>query len=94
MCFALCGTLPLFVVVSILAFIGGCAPTTSVQKQINIGDSASISDSAPKDQQNPLLQDIAELSDQEKLFNGKNLALADEIEASNKFLNNINTKDK
>ena len=78
---------------SILAFIGGCAPTASVQKQINIVESASISDSAPKDHQNPLLQDIGVLSDQEKLFNAKNLSIAGNKETSNKFLVSIDTQN-
>ena len=86
-------TLSLFALVSILALIGGCAPTASVQKQANIVDSASISYSAPNDYQNPSLQDIGALSDKEKLFNAKNLSITGNKETSNKFLFSINSQN-
>jgi len=79
--------------VSILAFIGGCAPTASVQKLPNIVDSETIADSTAVNSQDPLLADIAEMSDQQKLVNANNFSIAGDIEASNRFLHHINTQN-
>jgi len=80
-------TLPLFVVVSILAFIGGCAPTTSTQKTFNTTEFPSVSGTVLDYQLDPLL------SDQQKLTTAETLSAAGQIEASNHLLSTINTQN-
>ena len=86
-------TLPLFVVVSILAFIGGCAPTTSVQKTPNASELALFSDADLRYQSDPLLNDIDQMSDQQKISNAEILSASGQIKTSNKILSTINTQN-
>ena len=73
--------------------MGACAPTASVQKLPNIVDSEIISDSTAVNSEDPLLADIAEMSDRQKLVNANNFSIAGDIEASNRFLHHINTQN-
>ena len=85
-------TLPLFVVVSILAFIVGCAPTTNVQKASNDQEVALFSEADLNFQLDPLLNDLDQMSDQQKFSKASLLSTSGQIEASNKILSTINTK--
>jgi outer membrane PBP1 activator LpoA protein len=86
-------TLPLFVVVSILAFIGGCAPTSTIQKQPNEPEYVLITDSEPYSQQYNLLENTEKMSDQEKFTQAQNLSITGQVEASSKLLNSVNTQN-
>jgi outer membrane PBP1 activator LpoA protein len=86
-------TLPLFVVVSILAFIGGCAPTTNVQKASNDQEVVLFSKADLNFQLDPLLNDLDQMSDQQKFSKAALLSTSGQIEASNKILSTINTKN-
>lgn len=83
----------LFAVVSILAFIGGCASTANIQKTSEMIEPALISDTALKPYQDPLLANIADLSDQQKLFHAEKHTVAGDIKTSNKILNSIETQN-
>jgi outer membrane PBP1 activator LpoA protein len=86
-------TLPLFVVASILAFIGGCAPTSTIQKQPNAPEYVLITDSEPYSQQYTLLENTEKMSDQEKFSQAQNLSITGQVEASSKLLNSVNTQN-
>ena len=85
--------MPLFVVVSILAFIGGCAPTSTIQKQPNAPEYVLITDSEPYSQQYNLLENTEKMSDQEKFTQAQNLSITGQVEASSKLLNSVNTQN-
>ena len=78
--------------VSILAFIGGCAPTSTIQKQSNAPEHHLITDSKPYSQQNTLLEHTEKMSDQEKFTQAQNLSITGQVEASSKLLNTVNTQ--
>ena len=78
--------------VSILAFIGGCAPTSTIQKQSNAPEHHLITDSKPYSQQNTLLEHTEKMSDQEKFTQAQNLSITGQVEASSKLLNSVNTQ--
>jgi outer membrane PBP1 activator LpoA protein len=86
-------TLSLFVVVSILAFIGGCTPTTSIQKPPKEVISALISDSDHSYEVESLLKQSQQMSDQEKFTQAQNLSIMGQIEASSELLDSINTQN-
>ena len=85
--------MPLFVVASILAFIGGCAPTSTIQKQPNAPEYVLITDSEPYSQQYTLLENTEKMSDQEKFSQAQNLSITGQVEASSKLLNSVNTQN-
>ena len=86
-------TLSLFVVVTILAFIGGCAPTSSLQKLNNTPDYAIIDDAGLVYQKDSVLLDIAQWSDKQKLSQAEVFSAAGQLESSNKVLDNINPEN-
>jgi outer membrane PBP1 activator LpoA protein len=85
-------TLPLFVVVSILAFIGGCAPIASVQKSPSAPELNLLPDSDLNYQTDPLLYEISQMSDQQKFNQAIILSTAGQIAESNKILSTLNTQ--
>lgn len=85
--------MPLFVVVSILAFIGGCTPIASVQKSPNIPELNVLSDSELNYQTDPLLYEIHQMSDQQKLSQAVTLSAEGKIAESIKTLSTINTQN-
>jgi outer membrane PBP1 activator LpoA protein len=86
-------TLSLFVVVSILAFIGGCVPTSTIQKQSNAPEHHLITDSEPYSQQYTLLEHTEKMSDQEKFTQAQSLSITGQVKASSKLLNSVNTQN-
>jgi outer membrane PBP1 activator LpoA protein len=86
-------TLSLFVVVSILAFIGGCASTNSVQKKTDIEALVLFSDADLNFQLDPALQEVDKMSDQQKFSRAEALSASGKIEASNKILSMVNTQN-
>ena len=86
-------TLPLFVLVSILALIGGCASTTSVQKMGDIEALVLFSDADLNFHLDPALQEVDQMSDQQKLTRAERLSASGKFEASNKILSRVKTQN-
>ena len=86
-------TLSLLVVGSILAFIGGCASTTSVQQKTDSEALVLFSDEDLNFQLDPLLQEVDQMSDQQKFTRAEALSASGQIEASNKILSMVKTQN-
>ena len=78
---------------SILAFIGGCASTKSVQKKTDIEALVLFPDDDLNFQLDPALQEVDKISDQQKFSRAEVLSISGQIEASNKILSMVDTQN-
>jgi outer membrane PBP1 activator LpoA protein len=86
-------TSPLLIVVSILAFIGGCAPTSTLQnKPQSANETLSITPALPN-QQLSASAEIDQLSDLEKLLQAEELLATGKTEDSDTLILRINPDD-
>jgi outer membrane PBP1 activator LpoA protein len=83
-------TSPLLIVVSILAFIGGCAPTSTLQNKPQSADEYLSSSPALAIPQVSASVEIDQMSDSEKLLQAEELSAADKTEESNALILSIN----
>ena len=83
-------TSPLLIVVSILAFIGGCAPTSTLQNKPQSADEFLSSTPALPIPQVSTSVEIDQIPDSDKLLQAEELAAADKTEESNALILSIN----
>jgi len=83
-------TSPLLIVVSILAFIGGCAPTSTLQNKPQSADEYLSSTPALPIPQVSTSVEIDQIPDSDKLLQAEELAAADKTEESNALILSIN----
>ena len=83
-------TSPLLIVVSILAFIGGCAPTSTLQNKPQSADEYLSSSPALAIPQVSASVEIDQMSDSEKLLQAEELSAADKTEESHALILSIN----
>jgi outer membrane PBP1 activator LpoA protein len=83
-------TSPLLIVVSILAFIGGCAPTSTLQNKPQSADEYLSSSPALPIPQVSASVEIDQMSDLEKLLQAEELSAADKTEESHALILSIN----
>jgi outer membrane PBP1 activator LpoA protein len=83
-------TSPLLIVVSILAFIGGCAPTSTLQNKPQSADEYLSSSPALPIPQVSASVEIDQMSDSEKLLQAEELSAADKSEESHALILSIN----
>ncbi|MDA9007937.1 penicillin-binding protein activator [Porticoccaceae bacterium] len=83
-------TSPLLIVVSILAFIGGCAPTSTLQNKPQSADEYLSSTPALPIPQVSTSIEIDQIPDSDKLLQAEELAAADKTDESNALILSIN----
>jgi len=83
-------TSPLLIVVSILAFIGGCAPTSTLQNKPQSADEYLSSTPALPIPQVSTSVEIDQIPDSDKLLQAEELAAADKTKESNALILSIN----
>ena len=83
-------TSPLLIVVSILAFIGGCAPTSTLQNKPQYADEYLSSTPALPIPQVSTSIEIDHIPDSDKLLQAEELAAADKTDESNALILSIN----
>jgi outer membrane PBP1 activator LpoA protein len=83
-------TSPLLIVVSILAFIGGCAPTSTLQNKPQSADELLRPPSELSNQQISAIAEIDQMSDSEKLLQAEELLATEKTLDSEVLILTIN----